>query len=663
MIGFRGSLPVALVATVLAAVPAPAATEGEGLYVVRLESRIAPEDRAALASVVEQILDYEPRDSYVVWASSSQIEAATKLPAVLMADPVTAARKLSPNLTDAQGMVVAEVTMVRRVEGQTRAALARLTPVRASTIAETRDGYISAVVAVPASALSALAGLPGVIHVGRASPGLVPEDEMSDQIVAGNMDPTSNRPVAGYGAWLEEHGLDGGGIRVAVVDTGIQSAHPDLASRTEKPVDYMTPAQPGDAIGHGTHVAGIIGGAPPAGILPADLDGFVYGLGVAPATTLLDLNGIGLASVFSSTGPRTSLDRYARDAWRNGARMWNGSWQTAEGIRVGYNASTRLMDVLSRDADLQAPGSEEFLFVFSAGNEGTDGPTVPKEAKNLISVGATESGRGLVWPLTSDIDEVSSSSSRGPTLDGRVFPTVVAPGWSVVSARAPEGALSCREPVLDGAGLYAYCSGTSMAAPHVTGAAALIHQWWDRERGGLPSPAMVRALLVNSATDIGVPDIPNRDEGWGRINLGSLFGAPPEMVVDQDEVFTEAGQEAAYQLEVTDRGPLRVTLAWSDAPGGFGADPALVNDLDLRVERLGETGDVVAGWRGNRFSQGVSVAGGDPDRLNNIENVFLGDAEPGRYVIIVEAFNLPGDGVPHDGVPIDQDFALVVRGP
>ena len=67
--------------------------------------------------------------------------------------------------------------------------------------------------------------------------------------------------------------------------------------------------------------------------------------------------------------------------------------------------------------------------------------------------------------------------------------------------------------------------------------------------------------------------VANRDEGWGGINLGSLFGAPPEMVVDQAEVFTEAGQEVAYELEVTDRGPLRVTLAWSDAPGGFGADP------------------------------------------------------------------------------------------
>ena len=377
---------------------------------------------------------------------------------------------------------------------------------------------------------------------------------------------------------------------------------------------------------------------------------------------MLDINSVGFTGAF----PPSSFEEYTSASWAWGSRMWNASWTTGGGAKAGYTARARQMDELSRDAVFATPGMEEFLLVFSAGNSGTAGLTEPKEAKNIISVGATASGRGLRWPLTTNVDTVASFSSRGPAKDGRILPTISAPGENVISARAPVAAgLVLGACVPDTfSPLHAPCSGTSMASPHVAGAAALIHQWWKRETGGsLPSPAMVKALLVNGATDIGTKNIPNRDEGWGRVNVANVVGGMPELQEDQGIVFGGPGEERSYLVEVPEgEGPFRTTVAWSDAPGAPGASPALVNDLDLVVERLDAEGQVVQTWLGNRFAGGQSVMGGARDVLNNLENVYLNVPAPGAYRVTIRAVNVPGDGIPGNEDPTDQDFALVLRG-
>jgi hypothetical protein len=153
-----------------------------------------------------------------------------------------------------------------------------------------------------------------------------------------------------------------------------------------------------------------------------------------------------------------------------------------------------------------------------------------------------------------------------------------------------------------------------------------------------------------------VPNIPNNIEGWGRVNVGTLFDAETERItLDQSVLLTELDETITSTVRPADPSrPLKVSLAWSDAPGAAGAAPALVNDLDLLVTSADGTT-----FRGNVLIEGVSVAGGEHDRLHNIENVFLPDPE-GTYTVTVTAAGLPGDGDPFRGDQTDQDFALVI---
>jgi hypothetical protein len=195
-----------------------------------------------------------------------------------------------------------------------------------------------------------------------------------------------------------------------------------------------------------------------------------------------------------------------------------------------------------------------------------------------------------------------------------------------------------------------------MASPHVAGAVVLATEWWRGQHAGAdPSMAMAKALLVNGAVDMGTADIPNNNEGWGRVDITRVI-QPGWSVLhfDQQTFFNGTGQQLTREFEVDDPGqPLRVTLAWSDAPGAAGANPALVNNLDLQVVHGGET------YRGNVFAGGTSVPGGTADSLNNLENVFVTTPVAGPVTITITASSIGGDGVPYNGFPADQDFALV----
>jgi len=404
-----------------------------------------------------------------------------------------------------------------------------------------------------------------------------------------------------------------------------------------------------------------------------DADGYNLGLGINPFGRIAGSKIFGNISGWAA--PRyTDL---VAGSYTNGARIISNSWGDTNGDG-SYLVDDQTYDALVRDADPATPGEQPVTIIFSAGNSGYDyqsgkiiSATIgsPANAKNVITIGATESyrptwtdGCGITAAAADNANDIAGFSSRGPTTDGRVKPELVAPGTHIQGAAAQTvnytGYYVCDKYHPINQTLYAASSGTSHAAPAVAGAASLLtHFYQERVAASAPSPAMVKAYLVNSARYLngaGSGDtLPSNNQGYGSVDLGIAFNDTQRIVHDQDTVVHTTGGAYAIQGFVAQSDePFRITLAWTDPPGPtFGA--AYVNDLDLVVTVEGQT------YLGNVFSGAHSITGGSADPRNNVESVFLPAGVHGSFTITVAATNLAGDGVPDDADLTDQDFALV----
>jgi subtilisin-like proprotein convertase family protein len=684
-----------LFAIVFAAVAlgaAPATASQGRLAVVHFDGPIQGRWYDALDASGVRIVWYQPQFAYLVHGTDAQLARAADGPGVRSLTPYTAADKVAGRPA---GEVAVSV-LTGREGAPARAAIGA-----SERAVVTADGVSTRYATVSARELDAVARDPGVVAIAPA-PEPRPDDERAGLILLGQTN-SAFQPVLGDG-YLEglrrlrvgdsdpsfivdvaDTGLDVGALPITHFDFN-ELGHPQTPPRIAYMQDETGTGDARDCYDHGTHVASIlagynsgIGSSPPETAVE-DAQGFNYGLGVAPrvrigVTRLYDCDGV---QQQSRSFTQIASDRYAR-----GARITNNSWGTgSSGFSSLYDEMAREYDAIVRDAQPSVPGNQQMVEVFSAGNGGrpffSDGYyTVgsPGLAKNVIQVGASESVRstGLPAPCGSDAladsaRDVATFSSRGPTLDERIKPDVVAPGTQIVAATSHAGTRTLPCPTFPvGSERYRQASGTSMATPAVTGATALLREWYRRTRGNgtlAPSPAMTKALLVNTATDLAGgnegrgselnPPIPARSQGWGRINLSQLFDDGGRVLRDQSDVIHESGFVTNRTFTVADPSkPVKVTLAWSDAPGSLTSNDVWVNDLDLTVVKGGVS------YRGNVFDAGISAAGGLPDRRNNLENVFLPPGG-GTFGVLVEGFNIAGDGVPGNGDPTDQDYALVV---
>jgi subtilisin family serine protease len=300
----------------------------------------------------------------------------------------------------------------------------------------------------------------------------------------------STGQIGAPAAW--QAGWTGAQVDVAVIDSGIDSTHPDLAGKVVATANFTT--EPGgDLLGHGTHVASIIGGSGAAS------DGRYRG--VAPGVRLLD------AKVCTSD-----------DGCPDDAILAGMEWAAAQHRASVVNMSLGQWDTPGVDLVEQAVNdlSARYgtLFVIAAGNSGPSAGSIdsPASADAALAVGAVDRQ-----------DQIAGFSSRGPRSgDGGLKPDVTAPGVQIVAARAAGTLLG--DPVGEE---YVALSGTSMATPHVSGAAAILRQQHPLWTGDQLKAALMGSALPSAGASA-------FDQGAGRVDLARAISqrvtvSPPSL--------------------------------------------------------------------------------------------------------------------------------------
>ncbi|MEN1727331.1 MAG: S8 family serine peptidase [Pseudomonadota bacterium] len=599
--------------------------------------------------------------SYIVWSEGSQLDSALALENVRWAGRMETEWKVQSHLRDFDDQP-RPTMLLASAHGDVEARIARLRELGNVTVVSPVGRHLLAIQInnLPGSAYTDLASWPDIYTVQYIRPEAGPRGEMSNQSIVGNID-GGGTVLPGYATWLSDTGYNGAGVTVGVVDGRVLATHVDLADRMLPCNGTNGSCAASGTDDHGTHVAGAIAGTGATGAL---LNGFLRGQGVAPGANIVTQR----YQPFLGGGPGGMnvdgmLDIY-QDSARSGALLTNNSWGPT-GSPQGYDIPTQQIDFITRDADPDTAGDQPVLPVWSImnGNGDSSGACSPSslgspdEAKNLFAVGSTalQSGSGA---QLSNIFRISTNSAHGNACDGRRRPDIVAPGCSTDSTtNASNTAHSAN-----------FC-GTSMASPVVSGSVSVFWEKYLADNGVNPSPALVKAVFTAAAQDlVGNPNAdggimghrPDRFQGYGRVDLDLVMNHGLEVYMhDQATVFTNSGDDFSIGLNaVNPSEPIRIMLAWTDAPGhGMGGTtPAWVNNLDLTVGANGSTylGNVIGG-------DGWSATGGNPDERNNLEGVFLNPSQHGGAVnITVSASDLAGDALDpwNPGAP-SQDFALV----
>jgi len=649
-------------------------------------------------------IHYIANNAYLVWADA---EARAKLNAMTAAGeflqysapyqpyfklaPTIRQRLLSP-LTDAEEIVPVLIQVYPHSDWQeTRDLVKRLSVAQQSNWTPVLE-YLNIVVDVRAGDLRTLALRPDVTWIEERLPREL-LDEVQGQILAGHFNSSKSGPSGpGYLAWLDSLGfsqnpadypvvdITDDGIGNGTVNSGDPTFHQfgNVSHPTRLAyVGNCTPeADGGGPDGHGHINTSIVGSYDARSGFPfQDPNGFLRGLGINPygrmAGTRIFKSG-GLYDVSACGGTDQGVIQASYNA---GGRISSNSWGCS-GCAGTYDASSQAYDAGTRDADPAAPGNQQFLFIFAAGNSGANSATVgtPGNGKNMVTVGASENYRPAdedgnwtdgcgIGPAGADnAMDVISFSSRGPAPGGRVKPEVIAPGTHIQGTASTNsnynGSGVCDQYRPSGQTTFAASSGTSHSTPAIAGVASLYWYWLENTYGiTQPSPALIKAYLIAHTTYLTGVDagdtLPSNNQGYGMPDMSAAFDAAPRYLLNQTVVLDNSGDTWTFDGAVADpTKPVRIVMVYTDKAGAVGVSPQ-VNDLNLQAVVNGTT------YLGNVFNGQWSVSGGVPDSANNYEAIFLPAGTSGSLQITITAFNIADDGVPGYGDATDQDFALV----
>lgn len=704
-----------------------------GTWIVQFDGPITVEDRTALEAAGARILSYLPDFAYKVAMTPAVGRRVATVSGVVWVGPYQPAFRIDPAADpDASGLFE-----VHLEPGVAPAAVRSV--LRAAGIDVVSASGRAAVVSASAGHLSTLAGLVEVAWIepfriperhNEAGGGVIMGAATAH--AAGYDGSTQIVAVAdtglGDGTAASAH-RDLASTRItAIYDWPTASVRGCYRAFPDGPQDVDS--------GHGTHTALSVvsaGGPDGEGMGTAPAASLVF----QAVEDYIETRGVCATSPdgYYLTGLPDDLTDLFQQAYDAGARVHSNSWGSS--VAGDYTADSATVDQFMWDhPDMLITSSAGNAGVDADADGVVDPDSIgsPATAKNLLTVGATENARsddypcdatltytsstgtscstqgglnaiftyGDAWPddfptaplasdpAAGDAEQMAAFSSRGPTDDGRIKPDLVAPGTWVLSGYSDlyqEGYDAATNPQnglfqYDGWGFpfdsyYKYMGGTSMSNPLAAGAAVVVRDYYAKAHAHEASAALVKATLINSATDLadenndGADDndfpIPNEHEGWGRVDVAAAVDGTRSFV--DEAVGSSTGDTDSYSYSVDGTSPFKVTLVWSDYPSDEAAAVNLVNDLDLVVTAPDGTT-----YLGNVFSGGWTVPGGSADRINNVESVYVASPAAGDWTVEVSAFNVPfgpqpyalvvtaaGDATPPP--PVDEPPTVTITSP
>ncbi|MGX1267491.1 S8 family peptidase [Streptomyces phaeoluteigriseus] len=432
-------------------------------------------------------------------------------------------------------------------------------------------------------------------------------------------------------AWAA--GYTGKGVKVAVLDTGIDVNHPDFAGLIDRTTSFVPGEAVTDVNGHGTHVAGTIVGSGAAS--RGD------NKGVAPGADLFVGKVLGGA------------EGYGQDSWVMAGMQWAAeSGADVVNMSLGDSYPTDGSDPMSQTVDALS-AQYGTLFVIAAGNAGPESISAPGAAASALTVAATDKQ-----------DRLASFSSTGPlAYSGGMKPDIAAPGVDITAARS-------QEMTDGGQGLYRTISGTSMATPHVVGAAAILAQQHPDWTG-----SQLKEHLMSTAQGLDSGYSPY-EVGAGRLDVaaavrstlrgtGSLFFGshtwphePGDAAVTQDLTFTNSGSaDVTLNLALTgDGGPFTLGATTVTVPaGGTAAVPVTGDPKTASAGRHAGYVTATDAATGRPVTR-TSVALLKEDERYDLNIKLVGrDGKPAAGTV---AINLAGDSWPWS---VDVDGSTTLR--